>query len=142
VLPDGSTYATDDRRKHLLWLAVALMALLALALVLLVCYGVDIGQLTNSDRTEPLMLIGLLALLTLSVAYLLMGEREHRIQNRALIQRLHESAQALDARSSGLNRLSETSMHPAGFPRCGSASPSWWWMRWSRRCTRMRPPSC
>jgi HD-GYP domain-containing protein (c-di-GMP phosphodiesterase class II) len=114
VLPDGSSYSTDDRRQHLLWLAVALVGVLAVALVVLVCYGVDIGRVTNSDRVEPLMLIGLLTLLTLSVAYLLDKEREHRAQNRTLIQRLHESAQALDARVERLNRLSETSMHLAG----------------------------
>jgi HD-GYP domain-containing protein (c-di-GMP phosphodiesterase class II) len=113
-VPAGNALPTDERRKHLLWLAVALVGVLAVALVVLVCYGVDVPGITHSDRTEPWMLIGLLALLTLSVAYLLDKEREHRIQNTALIRRLHEAAAALDARVERLNRLSETSMRLAG----------------------------
>jgi response regulator RpfG family c-di-GMP phosphodiesterase len=101
----------DRRRAQLLWLALSLVGLMALALVLLVAYGLEI---TSSDYTEPLLLIGLLAFVTCTVAYFADKEREQRAENRKLISRLHETAQALDLRVARLNRLSETSLHLAG----------------------------
>ncbi len=107
----GQEYGTDRRRMQLLWLALGLVGLLTLALVILVAYGLEIS---SSDYTEPLLLIGLLALVTCTVAYFADKEREHRAENRRLIQQLHETAQALDSRVDRLNKLSETSMHLAG----------------------------
>lgn len=96
---------------QLLWLALGLVGLLTIALVLVVAYGLEIS---NADYTEPLLLIGLLALVTCTVAYFADKEREHRAENRQLIEQLHETAQALDARVARLNKLSETSVHLAG----------------------------
>jgi response regulator RpfG family c-di-GMP phosphodiesterase len=96
---------------QLLWLALGLIGLLTLALVLLVAYGLEIS---SSDYTEPLLLIGLLAFVTCTVAYFADKEREHRAENRRLIRQLHETAQALDARVARLNKLSETSVRLAG----------------------------
>jgi len=107
----GGDYVPDKRRMQLLWLALGLVGLLTIALVLVVAYGLEIS---NADYTEPLLLIGLLALVTCTVAYFADKEREHRAENRQLIQQLHETAQALDARVARLNKLSETSMHLAG----------------------------
>jgi len=96
---------------QLLWLALGLVGLLTIALVLLVAYGLEIS---SADYTEPLLLIGLLALVTCTVAYFADKEREHREENRQLIQQLHETALALDTRVARLNKLSETSVHLAG----------------------------
>jgi len=103
-------YGPDRRRMQLLWLAMGLIGLLTIALVLLVAYGQDIA----ADYSEPLLLIGLLALVTCAVAYLADKEREHRAENRRLIRQLHEAANALDVRVARLNKLSETSVHLAG----------------------------
>jgi hypothetical protein len=107
-LPD---YAPDEARKHLLWLAIAVIACLALAFVILVAYG---GETLVADYNELLLLVGLLAFLTCTVAYFADKEREHRAQNRNLIRELHETAQALDFRVARLNQLCETSTHLAG----------------------------
>jgi HD-GYP domain-containing protein (c-di-GMP phosphodiesterase class II) len=104
-------YAPDRHRMQLFWLAFALIGFLTLALVLLVAYGLDI---TNSDYTEPLLLIGLLAFVTCAVAYFADKEREQRAENRRLIRSLHETAHALDVRVARLNKLSETSAGLAG----------------------------
>ncbi len=107
----GQEYVPDRRRMQLLWLALGLVGLLTLALVLLVAYGFEMA---TSDYTEPLLLIGLLALVTCTVAYFADKERDHRAENRRLIRQLHDTAQALDSRVARLNKLSETSMHLAG----------------------------
>ncbi|MGD0111701.1 MAG: HD domain-containing phosphohydrolase [Armatimonadota bacterium] len=112
-------YAPDRRRKQLLWLALCVIAALGLALVLLVAYGQDA---MSSDRTELLLLIGLLAFLTCTVAYFADKEREQRAENRALIGQLHDTAQALDARVARLNQLCETSAHLAGVLDIGRIS--------------------
>ena len=104
-------YTPDRRRMQLLWLALGLIGALTLALVLLVAYGLEI---TTYDYAEPLLLIGLLAFITCTVAYFADKEREHRAENRRLIQQLHETAKALDMRVARLNKLSETSIHLAG----------------------------
>ncbi len=104
-------YPPDRRRKQLFWLTLGLIGLLAVALVLLVAYGLEV---TSADYGEPLLLIGLLAFITCTVAYFADKEREQRAENRQLIQRLHETAQELDARVARLNKLSETSVHLAG----------------------------
>lgn len=104
-------YAPDRRRKQLLWLALALVGVLTLALVVLVSYCEEIA---TSDYGESLLLIGLLALVTCAVAYFADKEREQRAENRRLIRQLHETAEALDRRIARLNRLSETSAHLAG----------------------------
>ncbi len=104
-------YLPDKGRMQLLWLALALIAALTLALVLLVAYGLEIS---DADYTEPLLLIGLLAFITCTVAYFADKEREHRAENRRLIQKLQETAEALDKRVARLNKLSETSVHLAG----------------------------
>jgi len=107
----GEDYAPDRRRTQLLWLALGLVGLLTLALVILVAYG---WEITSADYGEPLLLIGLLALVTCTVAYFADKERHHRAENRSLIRRLHDTASALDARVARLNKLSETSVHLAG----------------------------
>ncbi len=107
---DGD-YTPDRRRKQLLWLALSLAGVLGLAFVLLVAYGQEI---TTADYSEPLLLIGLLAFLACTVAYFADKEREQRAQNRSLIDQLHDTARALDARISRLNKLCETSVHLAG----------------------------
>jgi GAF domain-containing protein len=104
-------YTPDRRRMQLLWLALGLIGLLTLALVVLVAYGLEI---TTYDYGEPLLLIGLLAFVTCTVAYFADKEREHRAENRRLIQQLHDTAKALDMRVARLNKLSETSVHLAG----------------------------
>ena len=98
--------APDKRRKDVLWLALALIAALGLAFVVLVAYG---NNALTSSYDEPLLLIGLLAFLTCTVAYFADKEREHRAENRALIRRLHQTAQALDVRVERLNKLCATS---------------------------------
>ena len=107
----GADCAPDKRRKDILWLALALIAALGLAFVVLVAYGNDA---LTSGYDEPLLLIGLLAFLTCTVAYFADREREHRAENRALIRQLHETAQALDVRVQRLNKLCETSTDLAG----------------------------
>jgi len=107
----GEDYAPDKRRKHLLWLVFALLGTLSIAFVLLVAYE---HSSFSSDYSEPLLLIGLLAFLTCAVAYFADKEREHRRENRNLIQELHDTARALDARVARLNKLCETSTHLAG----------------------------
>ncbi|MFB3883400.1 MAG: HD-GYP domain-containing protein [Armatimonadota bacterium] len=107
----GVDYGHDRRRTQVLWLALGLIGLLTLALVVLVAYGQDIGAY---DYSEPLLLIGLLAFVTCTVAYFADKEREQRAENRRLIERLHETAKALDMRVARLNKLSETSVHLAG----------------------------
>jgi response regulator RpfG family c-di-GMP phosphodiesterase len=78
---------------------------------LLVAYG---SEGISADINEPLLLIGLLALLTCAVAYFADKEREHRAENRELIQKLHGTARALDIRVARLNKLCETSTQLAG----------------------------
>ena len=107
----GGDYIPDRRRMQLLWLALGLVGLLTISLVLVVAYGLEIS---NADYTEPLLLIGLLALVTCTVAYFADKDREHRAENRQLIEQLHKTAQALDARVARLNKLSETSVRLAG----------------------------
>lgn len=109
--PGVAGHQLDERRKQLLWLALGLVGLLAIAFVVLVAYGLEVG---NADYTEPLLLIGLLALVTCSIAYFADKEREQRAENHRLIRELHETAKALDSRIARLNRLSETSLHLAG----------------------------
>ena len=104
-------YGHDRHRTQVLWLALGLVGLLTLALVVVVAYGQEI---TTYDYSEPLLLIGLLAFVTCTVAYFADKEREHRAENRRLIERLHETAKALDMRVARLNKLSETSVHLAG----------------------------
>ncbi len=104
-------YGLDRHRAQLLWLALGIIGLLTIALVVLVAYGLEI---TTADYSEPLLLLGLLALVTCTVAYFADKERDHRAENQQLISRLHETAQALDTRVARLNRLSETSIHLAG----------------------------
>ena len=104
-------FAPDKRRMQLLWLAIALIGLLTLALVLLVAYGAEIA---DYDYAEPLLLIGLLAFITCAVAYFADKEREQRAENQRLIHELHQTAQALDSRIARLNKLSETSADLAG----------------------------
>jgi HD-GYP domain-containing protein (c-di-GMP phosphodiesterase class II) len=104
-------YGHDRHRTQVLWLALGLVGLLTLALVVVVAYGQEIG---TYDYSEPLLLIGLLAFVTCTVAYFADKEREHRAENRSLIERLHETAKALDMRVARLNKLSETSVHLAG----------------------------
>jgi len=87
------------------------MGLLGVAFVVLAAYG---HEGFTTDYHEPLLLIGLLALLTCAVAYFADKEREHRVQNRNLIRELHETARALDTRVARLNKLCETSTHLAG----------------------------
>jgi len=107
----GKDYSPDSRRKQILWLAFSLTGFLGLALVLIVAYG---QEAVTADRSEPLLLIGLLAFLTCSVAYFADKERESRAENRKLIQQLHDTAQALDVRVGRLNKLCETSTRLAG----------------------------
>ncbi len=104
-------YAPDKRRMQVLWLALGLVGALTVALVLLVCYGVE---MTDADYTEPLLMVGLLAFITCAVAYFADKEREQRAENQRLIYELHETARALDSRVARLNKLSETSAHLAG----------------------------
>lgn len=104
-------YTPDRRRMQILWLALGLIGVLTLALVLLVAYGLEI---TTYDYGEPLLLIGLLAFVACTVAYFADKEREHRAENRRLIQQLHQTAKALDMRVARLNKLSETSVDLAG----------------------------
>ncbi len=107
----GADYAPDRRRMHLLWLAMALIGFLGLAVVLLAGYGAEVMP---TDYTDSFLLIGLLALLTCAVAYFADKERAYRAENRSLIQQLHDTARALDARVARLNQLCETSTHLAG----------------------------
>ncbi|MCJ7752355.1 MAG: HD domain-containing protein [Armatimonadetes bacterium] len=107
----GGDYIPDKRRMQLLWLALGLVGLLTISLVLVVAYGLEIS---NADYTEPLLLIGLLALVTCTVAYFADKDREQRAENRQLIEQLHDTAQALDERVARLNKLCETSVHLAG----------------------------
>ncbi len=100
----------DTRRMQLLWVALTLMGLMTVAFVVLATYGPEIA----ADHTEPLLLIGLLAFVTCTVAYFADKEREQRRENRLLIQRLHDTAAALDARVNRLNKLCETSVHLTG----------------------------
>ncbi len=106
-----SDYAHERRRMQLHWLALCMIGVLTVALVILVAYGQEIA---SADYSEPLLLIGLLAFVTCTVAYFADKEREHRAENRRLIHQLHETAQALDMRVARLNKLSETSVHLAG----------------------------
>jgi len=101
----------DRRRMQLLWLALSLVGLLTVAVVLLAAYGLPIP---DGSVGEPLLLIGLLAFVVCIVAYFADKEREHRRENRRLIQRLHDTAEALDARVVRLNKLCETSMELTG----------------------------
>ncbi|UCH34167.1 MAG: HD domain-containing protein [Armatimonadota bacterium] len=112
-LPRGGVkdYAPDKARKQLLWLAFGLIAMLGVAFVVLVAYGEDS---LAADYNELLLLIGLLAFLTCTVAYFADKERQHRIENRSLIQQLHDTAQALDARVTRLNKLCQTSTELTG----------------------------
>ena len=103
-------YAPDRRRMQVLWLALGLIGLLTIALVLIVAYGQELA----ADYSEPLLLIGLLAFVTCTVAYFADKEREHRLENRRLVRQLQETAVALDMRVARLNKLSETSVHLAG----------------------------
>jgi response regulator RpfG family c-di-GMP phosphodiesterase len=112
-------FTSDHRRKQLLWLAMALIGLLGLALVLIVAYG---EQMLSADYGEPLLLIGLLAFLTCTVAYFADKERQYRIENRSLIQQLHDTAEALDARVARLNKICETSSQLAGALNVGRIS--------------------
>ena len=107
----GGDYIPDKRRMQVLWLALGLVGLLTISLVLVVAYGLEIS---NADYTEPLLLIGLLALVTCTVAYFADKDREHRAENRQLIEQLHDTAQALDSRVARLNKLCETSVDLAG----------------------------
>lgn len=107
----STDYASDRRRKQLLWLSLSLVGMLALAFVLVVAYG---HEITVGDYSEPMLLIGLLAFLTCAVAYFADKERESRAENRQLIKQLHDTAQALDSRVARLNKLCETSTRLAG----------------------------
>lgn len=93
------------------WLVLALMGVLGIGFVVLAAYGT--GDITY-DYWEPLLLIGLLALLTCAVAYFADKDREHRRRNQELIQQLHATARALDSRVARLNKLCETSTRLAG----------------------------
>jgi HD-GYP domain-containing protein (c-di-GMP phosphodiesterase class II) len=95
---------------QLLWVALSLMGLMTIAFVTLVAWGLDLSH----DYSELLLLIGLLAFITCTVAYFADKEREHRRQNRELIQQLKETAEALDSRVTRLNKLCETSVHLSG----------------------------
>ena len=100
----------DTRRMQLLWGALTLMGLMTVAFVILAAYGPELAI----DHTEPLLLIGLLAFVTCAVAYFADKEREQRRENQRLIQRLHDTATALDTRVGRLNKLCETSVRLTG----------------------------
>jgi HD-GYP domain-containing protein (c-di-GMP phosphodiesterase class II)/uncharacterized membrane protein len=104
-------FIADIRRKHIMWLAIGLIALLGVALVVVLSYGY---QVPEDEYSEALLLIGLLAFLTCTVAYFADKEREHRAENRMLIRRLRETAEALDLRVTRLNNLYEASTLLAG----------------------------
>ena len=109
--PLGRGRVLERRRKDLQWVALVLVGALGIAFVVLAAYG---HEVSIGDFHEPLLLIGLLALLTCAVAYFADKEREHRIQNHNLIRELHDTARALDSRVARLNKLTETSTHLAG----------------------------
>jgi len=111
ALRRGKDYAPDERRKHLVWVAISVIAALGLALVILEAYG---DRTPTTDYNDLLLLIGLLAFLTCTVAYFLDKDREQRAENRRLILQLAETAQALDQRVERLNKLCETSTHLTG----------------------------
>ncbi|HUT73902.1 MAG TPA: HD domain-containing phosphohydrolase [Armatimonadota bacterium] len=110
-LDRGGEHHLDRHRKQLMWLAMSLVGLLGLAFVLVVAYGEEYAV---ADFNESLLLIGLLAFLTCTVAYFADKERAQRVENRNLLRELHQTAQALDARVNRLNKLCDTSTHLAG----------------------------
>jgi len=76
--------AADERRKEMMWLTLALLAALGLALFLVVDAGA--GLMRGSD--DRAVIFGLVIFLGCAIAYVAAKEREQRLLNQSLIESL------------------------------------------------------
>jgi HD-GYP domain-containing protein (c-di-GMP phosphodiesterase class II) len=103
------THEPDQRRKEMMWLTLALLAVMSLALVMVVDAGgrpagAALRWLGSEDR---LVGFGLLMLLGCAIAYVVGKEREQRLLNQSLVESLRGAVCQLNQRVATLDELSK-----------------------------------
>lgn len=93
---------TDNRRKEIMWLALGLLAALAVALLLVVYVGYAFPGRSYDDVVTT---FGLMALLGCAIAYFAGKEREQRQLNQSLVASLQDAVRELHARMACMDEL-------------------------------------
>jgi HD-GYP domain-containing protein (c-di-GMP phosphodiesterase class II) len=99
---DTFTHETDNRRKEIVWLALALLAALGLALFAVLCTG---QQFILRSYQDSVIVVGLVAILGCAIAYFAGKEREQRHLNQSLVESLQNAVRQLHERVSVLDEL-------------------------------------
>jgi HD-GYP domain-containing protein (c-di-GMP phosphodiesterase class II) len=96
---------TDNRRKEIVWLILALLAALGLALFLALYFGQQLALRTWDDAV---MLSGLVVFLGCAIVYFAAKEREQRQLNQSLVESLRGAVWQLNQRVAALDDLTRT----------------------------------
>jgi HD-GYP domain-containing protein (c-di-GMP phosphodiesterase class II) len=92
----------DERRKEIVWLALGLLAALALALFVVLRLGY---QVPRRSYDESVVVVGLVILLGCAIAYFAGKEKEQRHLNQSLVHSLQGAVRELNDRVSRLDEL-------------------------------------
>ena len=93
----------DNRRKEIVWLVLALMAALGLALFAVICSS---QQFLAQSYQDVVIVIGLVAILGCAIVYFAGKEREQRHLNQSLVESLQGAVRQLNERVAALDDLS------------------------------------
>lgn len=93
---------TDNRRKEIVWVVLALVAVLGLALFALLCSSQVVLARSYQDSV---IVIGLVAILGCSIIYFVGKEREQRHLNQSLVESLQSAVRQLNDRAGALDDL-------------------------------------
>jgi len=96
---------TDNRRKEIVWLALALLAALGLALFLVLYFG---QQLPLRTWDDAVMVSGLVVFLGCAIVYFAAKEREQRQLNQSLVESLRGAVWQLNQRVAALDDVTRT----------------------------------
>jgi len=96
---------TDNRRKEIVWLALALLGALGLALFLVLYFGQQIPPRSGDDAV---MVLGLAVFLGCAIAYFAGKEREQRLLNQSLVESLRGAVWQLSQRVAVLDDLTRS----------------------------------
>ena len=91
---------TDNRRKEIVWLALALLGTLGLALFLVLYAG---QQLFLRSYDDWVMVLGFVIFLGCAIAYFAAKEREQRLLNQSLVESLNGAVWQLNRRVAALD---------------------------------------
>ncbi|UCH33911.1 MAG: HD-GYP domain-containing protein [Armatimonadota bacterium] len=93
---------TDNRRKEIVWLALALLGVIVLTFFIVLYLG---HQVPVRSRDEGVMLVGLVAFLACAIAYFAGKEKEQRHLNQSLVHSLQDAVRELHNRVGLLDEL-------------------------------------